>query len=224
VPKPVKSELKLPLKRIHEAMASGKRAEARLLIMQLVSQHPNVGRVRYLLGNLEFAEKNVQAGLEAYAEALRLDPGLRGDAALLVNLRGVLGDRRFGRDALDMMTTQIGKPAGAILAQVASEDQRSEFRHAARGACDTLGCAGQIDKVQSYGLDLRQIRGCDERRAVVQKLMETGDARAIAPLKKARARAGVLSDLFGGGNGCIRKDIDAALTALGHVEPRRTRR
>jgi hypothetical protein len=195
--------------------------------MQQISAHPDVARVRYLLGNLEFAEKNATAGLQAYEEALRMDPGLRGDAALLVNVRGLLTDKRLAQAALDLLIKQIGVPAKSTLAELASEDRRVEFRRAARDACDSLGCAGDIDKVQSYSLDLTQGRTCAEKREAVEKLGATKDKRAIEPLRKARyeERGGLLGRMLGGGgNACIIKDIDAALKTLGVEPPSRKRR
>jgi len=213
-------------------MAKGLLTEARVLIMQQISAHPNEGRVRYLLGNLEFADKNPSAGLQAYEEALRLDPGLRADAALLVNIRAELGDKKVGLVALEMLIKQVGKPASTILADLASADRRPEFRKDARDACETLGCLGKVDLVGSYALDLAQAHSCEDKRVAIQKLGETGDAKAIEPLRKARSER---RSLLGGflstsGNGCVVKDIDAALTALGAPPtpppstPRRRRR
>ena len=220
-PRPVAAELKSPIKHIEDAMAKGQITEARVLIMQQISAHPSEGRVRYLLGNLEFADKNPAAGLQAYEEALRLDPGLRGDAALLVNIRSELNDRKLGLVALEMLIKQVGKPAVDILADIASDDRRAEFRTAAREGCETLGCSKKVDLVNSYSLDLSQGHSCDEKRAAVQKLGETGDARAIEPLRRARSeRRSFLGGILGNtGNGCILKDIDAALTALGAPPP-----
>jgi tRNA A-37 threonylcarbamoyl transferase component Bud32 len=219
--KAVAAELKSPIKHIEDTMAKGQLTEARVLIMQQISAHPNEGRVRYLLGNLEFADKNPSAGLQAYEEALRLDPGLRGDAALLVNIRAELGDKKVGQVALEMLIKQVGKPAITILADLASDDRRPEFRKAARDACETLGCTGKVDLVGSYALDLAQAHTCDDKRIAVQKLAETGDAKAIEPLRKARSER---RSLLGGflstsGNGCVLKDIDAALTSLGAPPP-----
>jgi eukaryotic-like serine/threonine-protein kinase len=221
-PKPVTAEMKSPIKHIEETMAKGLITEARVLIMQQISAHPSDGRVRYLLGNLEFADKNPSAGLQAYEEALRLDPGLRGDAALLVNIRAELNDRKLGLVALEMMIKQVGKPAGDLLADLASDDRRAEFRRAAREACETLDCGKKVELVNSYALDLTQGKSCEEKREAVKKLGETGDSRAIEPLKRARSERRSL--LLGGflsaaGNGCISKDIDAALTALGAPPP-----
>jgi hypothetical protein len=220
-PKPVAAEMKSPIKHIEETMAQGQLTEARVLIMQQISAHPSDGRVRYLLGNLEFADKNPSAGLQAYEEALRLDPGLRGDAALLVNIRSELNDRKLGFAALEMLIKQVGKPAVDLLADMASDDRRAEFRMAARTACDTLDCGKKVDLVNSYALDLTQGKSCEEKREAVKKLAETGDSRAIEPLKRARAeRRSLLGGFLGSsGNACITKDIDAALTALGAPPP-----
>jgi serine/threonine-protein kinase len=220
-PQPVAQEMQSPIKQIEDAMAKAHFAEARILIMQQISEHPEVARVRYLLGNLELADKNPGAGVQAYEEALRMDAGLRGDAALLVNLRGLLPDKKFGRPALDLMIRQVGVPACGALAEIASNDRRMDFRQDARSACDNLGCAEKVDRVQSFALDLAQARSCAEKREAVQQLGASKDLRAVEPLRKARygERGGFLGRVLGGlGNACIIKDIDAALQQLG-VEP-----
>jgi len=216
-PKPVAAEMKSPIKAIEENMAKGLLTEARVIIMQQISAHPKDGRVRFLLGNLEFADKNPGAGLQAYEEALRLDPGLRGDAALLINIRSELDDKKLGLAALEMMVKQVGKPASDVLVELATDDMRMEFRKLAREGCQAIGCIEKVDLVNSYSLDLSQARTCEDKREAVQKLGETGDKRAIEPLKKARTeRRSLLGSLLGRrGRSCVAKDIDAALTALG---------
>jgi serine/threonine-protein kinase len=225
-PKPVAQEMKSPVKQIEAAMAKGHLAEARGLIMQQISEHPDVARVRYLLGNLEFADKNPAAGLQAYEEALRMDAGIRGDAALLVNVRGLLPDRKLGRTALDLMVRQIGAPACSALAELASDERRTDFRQDARSACDNLGCTDKVDRVQSYTLDLAQGKSCAEKREAVQQLGASKDQRAVEPLRKARhgERGGFFGRVLGSsGNACIIKDIDAAMKELG-AEPLQARK
>jgi Serine/threonine protein kinase len=221
-PRPLAQEMKSPIRQIEDAMAKAHVGEARMLIMQQISEHPEVARVRYLLGNLEFADKNPGAGLQAYEEALRMDAGLRGDAALLVNVRGVLPDKKLGRSALDLMVKQIGVPACSALAEIASDDRRMDFRQDARSACENLKCSDKVDRVQSYALDLAQAQSCAEKREAVQQLGETKDSRAIELLRKARYgdRGGFIGRVLGrGGNSCIIKDIDAALKELGAEPP-----
>ncbi len=213
-PKPLDPGLKVPIGRIEDAIARGRLPEARLLIMQQVSEHPDNGRVRYLLGNLEHAEKNAAAGMSAYAEALRRDPGLRGDAALLVNTAKIVPDRALGRQALDLMIKQIGTPASQALAEIASGDKRPEFRRAARAACEDLGCTKKIDLARSYALDMQQARRCEERRAAIAALAATKDAQAVAPLRRARREATGLLGRFSDYH-CVRADLQKALDALG---------
>jgi hypothetical protein len=67
----------------------------------------------------------------------------------------------------------------------------------------------------------------EDKRVAIQKLGETGDAKAIERLRKARAERRSLLGVFflsTGGNGCVLKDIDAALTALGAPPPPPSRR
>jgi hypothetical protein len=216
-PKPVAPELREPLRKIEEAILQGKLEEARVLLMQQVSANPKSGRVRYLLGNLDIAEHDPAAGLTAYDEALKLDPGLRGDAGLLLTVRRLLPDRKLGPPALDLLADRVGLPAHAALAEVASSDRRAELRGKARAACERLGCLAEVDQVKSLTLDLQQGKTCEERRQAVKALAATGDKRALEPLQKMkRARGNFLQDLLGRpGNQCLRKDLDQALEALG---------
>ena len=206
-----------PLQKAEEAMARGRLAEARAMLLQLLSRHPGEARVHYLLGNLEYVERKPAAALEAYGEALRLDPGMRGDAALLLNVRALLDarDQKLAWDALSLLTSRIGAPAGRELAERASDDRRPEFRAAARAACDKVGCTRQVDLVKSYSLDLNQARECEDKRAAVKNLAGTKEPRAMEALKKARTVRGAFGGLLSGGNDCVRKDIDAALKDLG---------
>jgi hypothetical protein len=174
-----------------------------------------VARVHYLLGNIAFHERRPEAGLKDYREALRLDPGYGGDAALLRNLRELIDEKRLGLAALDMLVSAVGKPACPTLAAIASSDRRYDFRHGALDACEFHGCTAEIDRFQLYSLDLAQGKRCEERHEAVQGLRELGDPRALEPLRKMRRRGGgVLGGLFGSDNACLRKDLDAAIKEL----------
>jgi hypothetical protein len=215
-PRPVAPAVQAPLHQADEALASGRLPEARARLLQLLSRFPREARVHYLLGHLEFLEKHPLAALAAYGQALELDGGLRGDVALLLNTRSLLAhkDRKIASAALALMAERIGAPARGDLAGVATSDPRTDLRAAARAACDKVGCGAQLDRVESYALDLAQARGCDEKREAVQRLAATGDRRAAEKLRKARGVRGPLGGILGGGNDCVRKDIEAALKEL----------
>jgi eukaryotic-like serine/threonine-protein kinase len=216
-PRAVAPAAQVPVQKAEEAIARGRLAEARAMLLQLLSRYPREARVHYLIGNLEFVERKPAAALQAYGQALDLDPGLRGDAALLLNVRGLLADRdkRLAWDALNLAARRIGAPAAGDLAVIASDDRRPEFRAVARDACARIGCTARIDLVKSYAQDLAQARACDDKRQAVKQLAAIEDPRAVEALKKARGARGVLAGLLGGGNECVRKDIDIALKERG---------
>jgi len=213
-PKPVAPEIARPIKLAEEALTRGELLKARTILTQELSAHPDSARVRYLLGNVDFLERHPEDGLEAYQEAIKLDSGYRGDAALLRNVRGLLDDRRLAPEALDLLIKGVGKPAAPALAEVASTDKRIELRRAARKACAELGCLNQVDQVSSYLLDLQQDKTCEERRVAVIALHKLGDRRALDPLRKVRRRRGGLFGLFTGANECMKKELDDAIKSL----------
>jgi tetratricopeptide (TPR) repeat protein len=212
----VAAAIEAPLQKVEEAMGKGQFVEARAQLLQLLSKHPREARVHFLIGNLDYVEKKFAAALMAYEEALTLDPGLRGDAALLLNVRSLVVDRdkKVAQSALALAAERIGKPAEELLVETANDDQRAEFRAVARDACTKVGCSDRVDLVKSYTQDLAQARTCEEKRQAVRGLAATKQPRAVEALRKARGVRGALGGLFGGGNECVRKDIDAALKEL----------
>src|SRR5262249_41482508 len=155
-----------------------------------------------------------EAALSAYREALRLDAGYRGDPTLVRNVRQLVEDRRMAEPAIEFLARDIGEPAGAALAEIASFDKRPQLRHLGWQSCEQVGCVKKIDRLQSYLLDLSQAKSCEERREVVHKLKELGDARALDALKRAKRRGGGFFGLFEGSNSCMKADLDEAIESL----------
>jgi tRNA A-37 threonylcarbamoyl transferase component Bud32/tetratricopeptide (TPR) repeat protein len=203
------------LKLADDALKRGDLLAARAVLTEQLGQHPEVARVHYLVGNLDFVERQREAGLDAYRRAIELDPSYRADKGILVNLEALLGDKRLDEAALDFLIDEVGVPAKDTIARVASFDNRPELRQQARSACDRLGCAAKVDRLQSYVLDLAQGQRCEDRREAVHALRDLNDPRAIEPLRRARRRGGELGRPFGGGNACIKRDLDEAIAALG---------
>ena len=65
--------------------------------------------------------------------------------------------------------------------------------------------------------DLEMGKTCAERKAAIPTLVDLGDPRAVPELKKARFRGsgGLLGIGESNANGCLTKDADAAIKALG---------
>jgi hypothetical protein len=166
------------------------------------------------MGNVDCLERKPEAGLDVYRRAMRRDPSYRGDAALLRNVRLLLDDKRLAPEALDVMIKDIGKPARDAIAEVPSSEKCTEIRHTALRACADFGCDDKVDKIASYTLDLQQEKTCEERSDAVVHLRKTGDKRVLEPLRRTRRRGSGLFGLLGGGNDCMRKELDDAIKAL----------
>ncbi|MDB4954481.1 MAG: serine/threonine protein kinase with repeat [Myxococcales bacterium] len=83
-----------------------------------------------------------------------------------------------------------------------------------------LPTAVTVDRDTQYKAlvhDLETGKTCADRKSVIPKLVELGDERAIADLKKARyrGRGGVLGIGESNTNSCLRGDAELAIKALG---------
>jgi len=218
-PKPVAPDMKVPLQLAEAALNEGKLAQAKGILIQQLTKHPDSGRVHLLLATIAFSEGDPDVGISGYKDALKRDRGLRGDAALLLNVKALLVDKKRADGALAFLANDVGEPAAAILADIASRDTRVNFRQIARDGCKTHGCVEKVDQVASYDLDLRQAKTCDTKRQAITELAGTRDKRAVDVLKKAKRNrgGGALGRFLGldGGYDCVRKDIDEALKTLG---------
>ncbi len=213
-PSRLAAEVAEALRPAEAAIGRGDVVAARAMLMQQLSLHDDVARVHYLIGTLDFLDRRPDDGLEAYRKAVRLDAGFASDPVILRNAQAVLDDKRLGAKALRFLVEAVGKPASATLAQVATRDRRPDLRHEALEACERLGCTGQVDRVASYLLDLAQERRCEDRRPIVIKLKALGDKRALDALRKARGKSGGVYAVFGGGNDCMKAELDEAISSL----------
>ena len=211
--------LQVPLQQADEALASGRFAEARARLLQLLSRFPRRGA-----GALPARPPGVRreapvAGPGApTARRCDLDPGLRGDAALLLNIRALLADRdrKLASAALTLMAERIGAPAAVGPGR---DRHRGPAGRVAGGGARRLR-EGRLRRAswtwsRATPSTWRQARTCEEKREAVRRLAATGDPRAADRLRKARGVRGPLGGILGGGNDCVRKDIEAALKELG---------
>jgi serine/threonine-protein kinase len=135
--------------------------------------------------------------------ARELGPGTPANEELRETLRAIVAadDPRAGVLALDVAGHMTPVPA-ALVGEIASSAPNAEIRHRAVKLAEQRGFAVRVDRVTSWSLDLQQATGCDERRALIGKLVGTGDARAAAALRSVRQVA------------CLTRDVDAGLAKL----------
>jgi serine/threonine-protein kinase len=214
-PAPLPPALVGEIRRAEGLLAAGELLKARLALEQLLSEHPQSARVRYLLGRLAFADDRHGEALDAYREAIALDAGFRGDPVLIEHLGVALGEPRIADEALDLAVDRVGRPAVALLERVANEGNDVDRRRRAAEALDDLGEGKRVDRVELRIAELRKAELCEEKKPLVIALGDSGDLRALPALRAQRPRGG-LSRLLGADSdvSCMKDELAAAITKL----------
>ncbi|MGE5183189.1 MAG: protein kinase domain-containing protein [Acidobacteriota bacterium] len=142
--------------------------------------------------------------LSAYERAIQLQPELAKDPQIRTDVTTALDshDPAAAMVALELLATRVSPPALDVIAQHAATDRSLEVRHRALAIAEREGAGDKVDRVAMWSLDLGQATSCDERRALIGKLKDSGDARAIAPIRHALAYK------------CNERDAADALAAL----------
>jgi hypothetical protein len=113
--------------------------------------------------------------------------------------------------ALDL-AAKMGSPGEPILVEAASRHKTREIRQRARELADKVDASG-VDLLESYSLDLKDGKKCEDRREAIPKLRALRDKRAIPILEKAANRRGGwfgLSDV----NNCLEAEAEEAIQHL----------
>ncbi|MGZ3442111.1 MAG: serine/threonine-protein kinase, partial [Polyangia bacterium] len=110
-PRPAPAAMAEALQRAESLLTRGELESARAVLQQLQSQNPQTARVRYLLGNLDFAQGERERALGDYHDAIRLDGGYAKDSVLRSTVRALLDRRNEGAAAVALLADDIGKPA-----------------------------------------------------------------------------------------------------------------
>jgi tetratricopeptide (TPR) repeat protein len=217
--KPAPPQLAESLARAEQLLSRGELEPARAALQQLESAHPETARVRYLLGNLDYAQGERERALSDYREALRLDPGYGNDAVLRGNVRALVERKSEGPQAIALLAEAVGKPALPDLVACAKgcRDERTR-KKAAEAAIRLGGAALVVQETQAARVDDKQAavdklrfgRSCRERKVAALELIATGDKRYLDSLRAARERRGGflgLQDI----NICMRRELDATI-------------
>jgi tRNA A-37 threonylcarbamoyl transferase component Bud32/tetratricopeptide (TPR) repeat protein len=225
-PKPPPADIAEDLQRVEALLRRGELEPARAALQQLYTAHPESGRVHYLYGNLDYAVGDRDRALDEYRDAIRHDAGYRTDPTLRANVKALLDRRVEGPAALALLADEVGKPALDDLVDCAKTCRDDRVRKKAAEAAIKLGGPELIAKEgkpveEPKPIDgdprldkLQKGRSCKERKAAALQLIDSGDARYLEALKAARERRGGFLGLQLV-NGCMRRELDAAIRKLG---------
>ena len=190
----ISAEQAKALRPIEHAIEEEQWSRARSLAEQQLAITPDLARLHLLVGTIELRDGAAAAGFKALREAIALDRGYRRDVGLLRRAAAALTSRKGGPAAVAFLGEAIGAPACPSLVEAASSSRIASVRAPAREAARQNRCVG-VDLPSSYGLDLRQTRDCEARRAAVAKLRDLGGPRAIEQLRKAKKGSGSSSGI-----------------------------
>jgi tetratricopeptide (TPR) repeat protein len=168
-----------------------------------------------VLGHVRAARNESGLALEAYEQALILDPTLETDEKLRAALRTMAGstqDYEVVARAFDVWVGRTSDPeATKLLLRNAVHDE-IERRKAVRPVIERRKLGDSVDWLKVYSLDLQQDASCEARREAVAKLRALGDLRAVPALERAKVKAGKAYKYF---NACL---LDDAKAAIGYLQ------
>jgi tetratricopeptide (TPR) repeat protein len=213
-PAPPPPDLAARFKKVEGMLEDGDLIPARRVLEQALSERPKDGRVRYLLGRVAYADERQQEALSHYREAITLDAGFRGDPVLLSHLDAMLADPKEADPALDLIVERIGAPAADLLEKVANDSNDLLRRRRAVASLDDIGQGKRVDRVSLAMFELKKASSCDERKVLVDKLREMGDAKALPALRALRGRRVGPISWGAQDTSCMKTELPEAIKAL----------
>jgi serine/threonine-protein kinase len=212
-PRPVPAAVAAPLQRAQEAISRGDLTAARAILQGQLSSHPENGRVHLLFGHLLFAERQVREALDEYRQALKRDAGLRTDAALVANVRGLLDDKEHFTAAFGLMCDELPDRMVDDVVRFAVDGRTADVRQRARRAAARVGAGARLDWLKIYLGDLHQAKSCAEKHEAIVQLKQLGDPRAVPDLKRMyNARYGFFGRKVA--HACVHAELGEAIEAL----------
>ncbi len=163
----------------------------------LINADPNAAdgdpALQMQLGHAFAAQRMPRRALEAYRNALRVNPLRNDDPKMRANLVVML-EHEDGGFVLEVADVLLGmlqdeRPV-EVVAAMASSERNDALRHRALEMADSFGFSDRVDRVKSYTLDLVRGDSCEQRREAVIKLRALGDKRALEVLEAAKVRQG----------------------------------
>jgi serine/threonine protein kinase len=216
------SEVRKALDDAEGMIAHNQLGDAKSALQQIIAAHPNVGRAHYLLGNLEVLKNDRDEALGEYQRAIELDDHFRTNPVLRANVSGMLDRKSEGPAALILLVDVIGKPALPEVVACAKLCKDDRVRRRAAEAAVQLGGPALLASEAKPAADdeedaavekLRTGKSCRERKQAALKLIAADDKRYLDSLRAARDRRGGFLNLEEI-NGCMKRDLDAAIRKL----------
>jgi hypothetical protein len=178
------------------------------------------GRAQLVLGNAYAVRGQRTNALQAYRNALSLQPELESNEKMRANLMAMTTPdaKELGPlvEAFDLWIGKTQDPASRTQLNANAVSDRFERRSAVRPVIAKYNLGGQVDRLASFSLDLDDDRlQCPQRKDAVQQLQLLGDPRAIPALERALAKTIKVGNQRGKlANACLADQAKAAISYL----------
>jgi hypothetical protein len=150
-------------------------------------------------------------------QKLARDPGLFKDAAILSELRRAAEDPLTAPDALSAMAEAPGPLSADLLYEMwTGTVSRNSATELARSLVFSKEVRAKASPELGIALELRIAETCEQNEALLPKVIEKGDRRALALLAKLSRRYGCGANKRQDCYPCLRDDkaVDEAMTAV----------
>ena len=151
---------------------------------------PDPGNAMLARAHANVGKGNALEALAQYEQAIAQDSQLAADAQIRADAIKIV----TGKDpvaavvGLELLATRLDPAEHDLIVQQASVGALREVRQRAFAIAVRDSFADRIDRFESFSLDLRQARSCDERRAVIARLRDLSDRRAIGALRRVETQ------------------------------------
>jgi serine/threonine-protein kinase len=172
------------------------------------------------LGHAYAAKSDEKNALDAYKNAIRLEPRNGDDPKLRADLRAFSEDKTDTVSAMaayELSITTLHDDGARDRLIAAASGPDLALRGAAEKEAQKLKLDAQVDWLTAYTLDLDQGEQCLDRKEAVAHLHALGDARAIPALEKASGRKTKHGPKS---NACLQAEAQQTMIYLRSLGPR----
>jgi tetratricopeptide (TPR) repeat protein len=208
----------------NEALEHGDPARALQILEASKATIANDANAQLVLGHVRASRNENGLALEAYEQALKLDPELETNEKLRAGLYAMAGgtqDYELVAHAFDLWVGGTSDPEARRLLLLGAVHDDIARRKALRPVIERRKLGDSVDWLKAYSLDLEQDASCEARREAVAKLRALGDLRAIEVLERAIVKVGKYGAYRGRKiNVCLIEDAKAAIGYLRGLSPK----
>ncbi|MGM0558664.1 MAG: serine/threonine protein kinase [Myxococcota bacterium] len=209
--------------KVMDALATGSIEDA---VGQLESLRARTGpnpHLAFLLGRAYAQTGQWDQALEQYEYALAEESRYASEERLIADLKTRLasGEEASREAAKKIVLSELpAELANDVLGDLAWSAKSRSTREDIQATLESTGRMESLDPWHTYAMELRAAKGCKEHAKWIEKLANSGDPDALAPLRFYAAKPTRGCGTFNSKDcyGCIRDDLDEAIQKLEPLE------